>query len=234
MTDLLIQYSPFLIAALLLNVSPGPDMAYIVGQTAVYGRKIGLFSTFGVVSGACVHILAAALGLSAILATSAIAFSIVKWVGVVYLVWLGIGALRSSFAKPAQDDIENSTGHDAAGQGPNRASVAAPKRTITAYQAWRQGVMIDVLNPKVAIFFLAFLPQFVHPELGHGTVQFLVLGSTVNLIGLVVETAIVLMVGAAAARIRGNAVLGKFGVWLQRALGGMFIALGLRLAVTEQ
>ena len=195
-------------------------MAYIIGQTAVHGRKIGFFSSFGVVSGAFVHVFAAALGLSAILATSALAFSIVKWVGVAYLVWLGIGALRSSFAKSSSaSDIDDI------------ASARVTAHNVTAFQAWRQGAMIDVLNPKVAIFFMAFLPQFVHPEQGHGALQFLILGTTVNLIGLVVEGAIVLMVGAAALRIKGN---GAIGAWLQRSLGAMFIALGVRLAITEQ
>jgi|TARA_R110001632_G_scaffold58464_1_gene142329 threonine/homoserine/homoserine lactone efflux protein len=220
MTDLLVQYTPFLIAAVLLNISPGPDMAYIIGQTAVHGRKIGFFSSFGVVSGAFVHVFAAALGLSAILATSALAFSIVKWVGVAYLVWLGIGALRSSFAKSSSaSDIDDI------------ASARVTAHNVTAFQAWRQGAMIDVLNPKVAIFFMAFLPQFVHPEQGHGALQFLILGTTVNLIGLLVEGAIVLLVGAAALRIKGN---GAIGAWLQRSLGAMFIALGVRLAITEQ
>ena len=224
MLDLLVQYTPFLIAAVLLNVSPGPDMAYIIGQTAVHGRKIGFFSSFGVVSGAFVHVFAAALGLSAILATSALAFSIVKWVGVAYLVWLGIGALRSSFAKSAPTSNPTSDIDDI-------ASARVTAHNVTAFRAWRQGAMIDVLNPKVAIFFMAFLPQFVHPEQGHGALQFLILGTTVNLIGLVVEGAIVLLVGAAALRIKGN---GAIGAWLQRSLGAMFIALGVRLAITEQ
>jgi len=221
MFDLALQYTPFLIAAFLLNISPGPDMAYIVGQTAVHGRKVGLFSTFGVVSGAFVHVMAAALGLSAILASSALAFSIVKWVGVAYLVWLGIGALRSSFAQ---------TPKDAGFENPLSDGVVSPK-TVTAFQAWRQGVMIDVLNPKVAIFFMAFLPQFVDPLQGHGAMQFLILGSLVNLIGLVVESTLVLLVAAAALRIKGQH---KLGAWLQRALGAMFIALGARLAISQQ
>lgn len=223
MLDLLVQYTPFLIAAFLLNISPGPDMAYIVGQTAVHGRKIGLFSTFGVVSGAFVHVIAAALGLSAILATSALAFAIVKWVGVAYLVWLGIGALRSSFGRRS---------NDVADEGASEIRIS--KSPITALQAWRQGVMIDVLNPKVAIFFMAFLPQFVDPAQGHGAVQFLVLGSLVNLIGLIVESTIVLMVAAAAVRIKGHHAVGAIGTWLQRALGAMFIALGARLALSQQ
>lgn len=220
MADLLVHYTPFLLAALLLNISPGPDMAYIIGQTAVHGRKIGFFSSFGVVSGAFVHVLAAALGLSAILATSALAFSIVKWVGVAYLVWLGVSALRSSFARKS-----------GAGDHDGGADPVISRRSITAFAAWRQGVMIDVLNPKVAIFFMAFLPQFVDPASGDGAVQFLVLGTTVNLIGLVVESALVLMVASAAVRIKGHR---KLGAWLHRALGTMFIALGARLALSQQ
>ncbi|BDW97799.1 lysine transporter LysE [Thalassospira tepidiphila] len=219
MIELLVAYTPFLIAALLLNISPGPDMAYIVGQTAVHGRKIGLFSSLGVISGAFVHVLAATFGLSAILATSALAFAIVKWIGVAYLVWLGIGALRSSFAKSESDA--------------QAAEPAAPISTkpMTAFGAWRQGVMIDVLNPKVAIFFMAFLPQFIDPTRGNGAVQFLVLGLMVLLIAFVVEGMLVLAVASAAGRIKGSR---KLGAWLNRALGGMFIALGIRLAISQQ
>ncbi|KXJ55578.1 MAG: lysine transporter LysE [Thalassospira sp. Nap_22] len=219
MIELLVAYTPFLIAALLLNISPGPDMAYIVGQTAVHGRKIGLFSSLGVISGAFVHVLAATFGLSAILATSALAFAIVKWIGVAYLVWLGIGALRSSFAKSESDAHSDEP--------------AAPISTkpMTAFAAWRQGVMIDVLNPKVAIFFMAFLPQFIDPTRGNGAVQFLVLGLMVLLIAFVVEGMLVLAVASAAGRIKGSR---KLGAWLNRALGGMFIALGIRLAISQQ
>ena len=219
MIELLVAYTPFLIAALLLNISPGPDMAYIVGQTAVHGRKIGLFSSLGVISGAFVHVLAATFGLSAILATSALAFAIVKWIGVAYLVWLGIGALRSSFAKSESDAHSDEP--------------AAPisTRPMTAFGAWRQGVMIDVLNPKVAIFFMAFLPQFIDPTRGNGAVQFLLLGLMVLLIAFVVEGMLVLAVASAAGRIKGSR---KLGAWLNRALGGMFIALGIRLAISQQ
>lgn len=219
MIELFVAYTPFLIAALLLNISPGPDMAYIVGQTAVYGRKIGLFSSFGVVSGAFVHVLAATLGLSAILATSALAFAVVKWIGVAYLVWLGFGALRSSFAKSVND------------AGSDEPAAPVSTKPMTAFAAWRQGVMIDVLNPKVAIFFMAFLPQFVDPAMGNGATQFLVLGLVVLLIALVVEGMLVMAVASAAGRIKGSR---RLGAWLHRALGTMFIALGIRLAITQQ
>lgn len=219
MIELLVAYTPFLIAALLLNISPGPDMAYIVGQTAVHGRKIGLFSSLGVISGAFVHVLAATFGLSAILATSALAFAIVKWIGVAYLVWLGIGALRSSFAKSETD------------LGSEEPAAPISTKPMTAFGAWRQGVMIDVLNPKVAIFFMAFLPQFVDPAMGNGAVQFLVLGLMVLLIAFFVEGMLVMVVASAAGRIKGSR---KLGAWLHRALGTMFIALGVRLAITQQ
>ncbi|WP_033070496.1 LysE family translocator [Thalassospira australica] len=221
MIDLLVAYTPFLIAALLLNISPGPDMAYIVGQTAVHGRKIGLFSSLGVISGAFVHVLAATFGLSAILATSALAFAIVKWVGVAYLVWLGIGALRSSFARKDQQADESEP----------KSDITIPRKSITAFVAWRQGVMIDVLNPKVAIFFMAFLPQFVDPAMGNAGLQFLVLGLMVLLIAFLVEGMLVIAVASAAVRIKGRQ---RLGAWLHRALGAMFIALGIRLALSQQ
>lgn len=219
MIELVVAYTPFLIAALLLNISPGPDMAYIVGQTAVHGRKIGLFSSFGVISGAFVHVLAATFGLSAILATSALAFAIVKWIGVAYLVWLGITALRSSFAKSEIDP------------GSEEPAARISTKPMTALGAWRQGVMIDVLNPKVAIFFMAFLPQFIDPARGDAMAQFLALGLTVQVIAFFVEGGLVLAVASAAGRIRGSQTLGT---WLHRALGAMFIALGVRLAIAQQ
>ncbi|NIY75806.1 LysE family translocator [Thalassospira sp. HF15] len=219
MIDLVVAYTPFLIAALLLNISPGPDMAYIVGQTAVHGRKIGLFSSLGVISGAFVHVLAATFGLSAILATSALAFAIVKWIGVAYLVWLGIGALRSSFAKSETEPCSE------------EPSTPISTKPMTAFGAWRQGVMIDVLNPKVAIFFMAFLPQFVDPAMGNGAVQFLLLGLMVLLIAFFVEGMLVMAVASAANRIKGSR---RLGAWLHRALGTMFIALGVRLAISQQ
>ena len=136
----LVHWLTFLTAAVLLNLSPGPDIAFILGQTAKGGSKAGFAAMFGIWTGAGGHVLLAALGLSAVLATSAVAFSVVKWVGAGYLIWLGINALRSK-------------GGGLVGNG--------GEKVISHWKIFRQGVLVSVLNPKVAVFFLAFLPQFV-------------------------------------------------------------------------
>ena len=135
----LAHWATFFTAAILLNLSPGPDMAFILGQTAKRGTQSGFVAMFGIWSGAFVHVVFAALGLSAILATSAKAFTVVKWIGATYLIWLGIQALRSHGAILSVDGQVSQKG---------------------LAQVFRQGVLVAVLNPKVAVFFLAFLPQF--------------------------------------------------------------------------
>jgi threonine/homoserine/homoserine lactone efflux protein len=163
----------FLSAAIAINITPGPAMVYILSRTIAQGRKIGIASSLGVCSGSLVHIFAAAFGLSAILATSAMSFSIVKYVGAAYLIYLGIRALKSK--RISFDNPVNLQEHS------------------TFWKAFRQGVLIDILNPKVAIFFMAFLPQFVRPELGHAPGQILILGFLVILIGMVIESVLVLI-----------------------------------------
>ena len=200
----------FFSAAVAINISPGPDMIYILSRTIAQGRKIGIASSLGVCSGALVHVFAAALGLSAILATSAVAFSVVKYVGAAYLIYLGIQSLRSkgvSFDVPAGKGAE-----------------------ITAWQAFRQGALVDILNPKVAIFFMAFLPQFVRPELGHNGLQIVVLGGLVILVAIVVESFIVITAAQTTSFFHRNR---RLSVLLDRLLGSVLIGLGIRLAMTK-
>lgn len=200
----------FFSAAIAINISPGPDLIYILSKTIAQGRKIGIASSLGVCSGALVHVAAAALGLSAILATSALAFSIVKYAGAAYLIYLGIKALRSkgtTFDIPEKKAIE-----------------------MTAWKAFRQGALIDILNPKVAIFFMAFLPQFVRPALGHTSIQIMVLGFLVIMVAIVVESFIVLTAAQTTDFFRKNR---RFSVYLDRTLGSVLIGLGIRLALTE-
>jgi len=142
------HWATFFTAAILLNLSPGPDIAFILGQTVKRGVQSGFSAMFGIWTGAFIHVIFAAMGLSAILATSAVAFSAVKWVGATYLIWLGIQALLS--------------------KGTNKSvnCRVSPKGLMKIF---KQGVLVAVLNPKVAIFFLAFLPQFV--EVGAGPVS---------------------------------------------------------------
>ena len=200
----------FFSAAIAINISPGPDMVYIISRTIAQGRKAGIASIFGLGSGALVYVFATALGLSALLAASVIAFSIVKYVGAAYLIYLGIKSLRS---KGATFDIPVQKG-----------------LISTPWEAFKQGVLVDILNPKVAIFFMAFLPQFVRPELGYTSVQIIVLGVLVILVAIVIESFIVLTAAQTTSLFRKNR---RLSVWLDRILGSVLIGLGLRLALTE-
>lgn len=201
----------FFSAALALNLSPGPDLLYVLSRTLAGGWRIGVASACGVCSGALVHVAAAALGISAILATSALAFTVVKYVGAAYLLYLGIQALRS------------------AGEGMRTTLDAGPR--TSAWQAYRQGILVDILNPKAAIFFMAFLPQFVRPEQGSITLQLLVLGVLVVVVAIVVECLLVVLANRASAVLRRNRKLSQ---WLDRMLGSMLIALGIRLGLSER
>jgi len=200
----------FFSAALAINVSPGPDLIYILSKTIAGGRKVGIASSLGVCSGAMVHVFAAALGLSAILATSAVAFSVVKYAGAAYLIYLGLRALRSKGS--TFDKLDTTT------------------QKTTPWQAFKQGALVDILNPKVAIFFMAFLPQFVRSELGHTSVQIIILGSLVILVAIVVECIIVLAAAQTTDFFRKNR---KFSIWLDRILGSVLIGLGIRLALMD-
>lgn len=201
----------FFSAALALNLSPGPDLLYVLSRTFSGGRRIGVVAACGVCSGALVHVLFAALGISAILATSALAFTLVKYVGAAYLLYLGIQALRS------------------AGSGAALEFKAGPR--TTAWRAYRQGVLVDLLNPKAAIFFMAFLPQFVRPEHGAVPLQLLLLGVLVVLVAIIVECGLVLLAARARTALRNNRTLSQ---WLDRVLGSILIGLGIRLGLSER
>lgn len=198
----------FLGASILLNLSPGPDTFYVLTRTLAQGRRIGFLSSFGVCTGALFHVAAAALGLSIVLATSAVAFSVVKYAGAAYLAYLGIRMLLS---------------REGLAVDPVRPAVPA-----SGWKVFRQGILIDVLNPKAALFFMAFLPQFVVPGTGHATAQFFALGLIVIAIALVWEAVLVLFATLLTARLRANKTVSR---WLNRALGGVFVALGIRLAL---
>lgn len=201
----------FFSAALALNLSPGPDLLYVLSRTLASGWRVGVASACGVCSGALVHVVFAALGISAILATSALAFTVVKYVGAAYLLYLGIQALRS------------------AGDGMRRTLQAGPR--ISAWQAYRQGILVDILNPKAAIFFMAFLPQFVRPEQGTVAIQLLILGVLVVVVAIIVECLLVLLANRASAALRGNLRLSQ---WLDRLFGSVLIGLGIRLGLSER
>jgi RhtB (resistance to homoserine/threonine) family protein len=210
MTDLN-YWLVFFTAAVALNVSPGPDILYILSRTIAQGAKVGLASAAGVCSGAIVHVVAAAFGLSAIMAASATAFTVVKYVGAIYLLYLGIQALRSQSAS---------------------LDLATQKEVpvVSPWQAFRQGVLVDVLNPKAAIFFMAFLPQFVRPDHGSPSTQLVILGLLVILVAITIESILVLAAARSTDFFRRNP---KASAWLDRALGTILVSLGIRLALTD-
>lgn len=201
----------FLAAAVLLNLSPGPDMAFIIGHTVKSGRQAGMTAMLGIWAGALCHVGFAVLGLSAILATSALAFSLVKYVGAAYLVWLGIQAWRS--------------------KGDNLNFNAVDDKQQPLSKIFWQGLMIDLLNPKVAIFFLAFLPQFVEPGAGSPAAQFLLHGILIIVVAAAIEPPLILLGDRLARPLRENQ---KFRMWLDRSLGSLLILLGIKLAISER
>ncbi|MBE9554514.1 MAG: LysE family translocator, partial [Proteobacteria bacterium] len=160
--------------------------------------------------GACGHVLMAALGLSAILVTSAIAFSVVKWAGAAYLIWLGIRALRSDGGRFVSEGMAKAKSFGA---------------------IYRQGILIALLNPKVAIFFLAFLPQFVVEGAGPISGQLFLHGTLIIVVAAFIEPPLVI---AGARLVSGLQENRKFGLWLDRTLGAMFVALGVKLVLTRQ
>jgi len=206
----ILHWSTFITAAVLLNLAPGPDIAFILGQTVRGGRRSGFAAMFGIWTGAFGHVLMAAAGLSAVLATSAVAFSVVKWVGAAYLIWLGISALRA---------------------GSGSFISQSDKRGARFFQIFRQGVLVAVLNPKVAIFFLAFLPQFVVAGAGPVWAQLFLHGSLIIFVAAVIEPPLVLLGEKLTTKLRNS---DRFGLWLNRSLGSIFIALGVRLALEKQ
>ena len=197
----------FIGAGLLLNLTPGPDMLFIVGHAAAHGRRAGVLAALGVSTGCMVHVLLAALGVSALLATSAFAFTLLKWLGAAYLVWIGLHLLR-------------------------RPAAAAVRVVPPAASVFRQGIVTNVLNPKVALFFLAFLPQFIVPDAPSQVQAFITLGLLFTLNGMLVCVAIALLAGIVRERWFGGGATGA-APWLKRATGALFIGLGLKLALGQ-
>jgi len=206
----LAHWSTFFVAAVLLNLSPGPDIAFILAQTARNGQRSGFAAMFGIWSGAFLHVLLAAIGLSAILATSATAFTFVKWIGAAYLIWLGIQAFRSDGASYSSDTEVNQ---------------------LSNIKIFQQGVLVAALNPKVAIFFLAFLPQFVVVGAGPASAQLFLHGSLIIVVAAFIEPPLVILGAKLTRYLSQNS---QVAAWMDRGLGTLFIGLGVRLALSER
>jgi RhtB (resistance to homoserine/threonine) family protein len=200
------DFGLFLAAGILLNLTPGPDTAYILGRSIAQGREAGIASALGICVGSIFHTCAAALGLSAILATSALAFIAIKLLGGAYLIFLGIKMLLD-----------------------RRKHLSLPTnfRRRTTAAAFRQGVFTNILNPKVALFFLAFLPQFIDPASNMKVWAFLALGLTFVTTGTIWCLVLAWFASVFSERLRGNETIEQ---WLNWAAGALFVFLGLRLA----
>jgi len=193
----------FVLAGLALNIVPGADMAFVVASAARGGRRSGVVAALGIGAGTLVHILAATLGLSAILASSQTAFDLIKWAGALYLLWVAFSLVRGKAVQAARP----------------------------GGRTFRSAALVNILNPKVALFFLAFLPQFVDPAAAMPWVQILCLGLWFDLVGTLVNVIIALAAAGAAARLGKVAWIGTAARWLAATLIG---ALAVKLALASR
>ncbi len=196
----------FIIAGLILNITPGPDLLFIVSRSAVQGKKAGVIAALGIGAGCLVHVLAAAFGLSVILVSSSFLFTVVKYIGAAYLFYLGVSTLLSLKKKELQ--VQEST--------------VLPLAVI-----FRQAVLINVLNPKVALFFLALLPQFVSPAADFPAGVFLFLGLIFNINGTIVNIVFALCASTISEKIQATTFVQRL---LKTLAGALFLAFGIRLA----
>ena len=203
-------FALFVAASLAFLIIPGPSVFYIVARSLAQGRQAGVASMLGVQAGGLVHVVAAAIGVSALIASSAEAFTVVKYAGAAYLVYLGIRKLRDAGATADHGEPEE----------------PAPFSRLFAH-----GVVVNVLNPKTALFFLAFIPQFVDPAAGAVAPQMLVLGVLLVTIGMLTDGSYALLAARAGRRLRGTLSARRT---LDRVSGGVFIALGLVAALAGE
>jgi threonine/homoserine/homoserine lactone efflux protein len=204
-------YPVFVLTGILLNLTPGQDTMFIIGRSLANGTRAGVAAAFGICVGSIGHTLLAALGLSAILAASPLAFTLVKLAGAIYLVYLGARLLLTKH--------------------PHReARLPGPPAAAAVRSAFTQGILTNLLNPKVALFFLALLPQFIDPASARKTLAFVALGATFVTTGLIWCLVLAAAAGRLQAFFRRNP---SAGVLLDRLVGTLFLALGARLAWTR-
>ena len=209
----------FFVAALLLGIAPGPDNIFVLTQSALFGAGAGMVTTLGLVTGLCVHTTAVALGVAAIFQTSALAFTLLKTAGAGYLLWLAWLSFRAgaSTAQIAQGD--------ASSDGPAYAA-------FPGYMAlYRRGIVMNVTNPKVSLFFLAFLPQFCDPTRGSGAVQVLILGALFMLATIVVFWVVAALGGRLAVWFNRSQ---RGQIIMQRVAGCVFVAMAAALLLSSR
>jgi len=200
----------FALAALMLNLTPGNDMLYVAARSTSQGVKAGIISSFGIMVGCLVHIIFAVIGISAIIAESAVAFNIIKYLGAGYLIYLGI---RSILSKKKSIVIRSGL------------------KPLSNRKIFLQGVITNVLNPKVALFFLAFLPQFIHTENNNAHWQILFLGIWFDVGGTLVNIIVAMLFGKIGKWLSQSP---RFVQWQERLTGIMLIVLGIKVAVSSR
>ncbi|MFY1708184.1 LysE family translocator [Tritonibacter scottomollicae] len=197
----------FVPAALALNITPGADMMFCLGQGLKSGPRPAVAASLGVAAGGMVHVALAGLGVAAVVATQPALFDIIRWVGVAYLLYLAWGAIM----------------HPGGAETPGQA--------VPARRAFRAGLMVSLTNPKVILFVLAFVPQFIHPEAGSVLGQFLIFGAIIGFGGVLINGGVGVFAGRARSLFAGGGAAAR---WMSRITGGIFAGLALRLAFLER
>ncbi|CAH6376972.1 MULTISPECIES: LysE family translocator [Pantoea] len=209
------NFGLFAFSVFLLSVTPGPDMAYVIGQSVANGRRAGIVSASGVALGSCTHAIAGTLGLTALITASPVMFTAIKYIGASYLIFLGGKMLLATFIrkKDRGDAVPRNT------------------RRVNAYRLLSRGFITTLTNPKVLLFFISFFPQFVTPEGDQHAASFLLLGLTYAFIAFLTDVTFAIFAGSTAGAVAGNRKLQNL---LDRIVGATFIALGIRLALTRR
>lgn len=205
------NYTGFLIAAVILNLTPGLDTFFILSRSAAFGKKAGVISVAGIMSGCVIHILCTAFGLSVVLAKSVLLFSIIKWSGAIYLIYLGI---KTFLQKTPDFNLSPERLHK--------------KEGTTQFKIYKQGILTNLLNPKISLFFLSFLPQFINPEAARGPIPFLILGGTFICTGTIWCLCLAWSGDFLTKTLRENSFASAF---FQKISGLIFIGFGLKLGL---
>ncbi|MBE0406586.1 LysE family translocator [Psychrobacter sp. AOP22-C1-22] len=211
------NYLGFIMAAILLNLTPGTDSMYIITRSISHGRQAGFYSVLGIISGILVHTLLAALGLSIILANSPLAFMIVKYIGASYLCYLGVKMLMAKQQPLIASHLQEN-------------GKPAPTKSLDHWQIYKQGLLTNTFNPKVALFFLAFFPQFIDASYAYSMLSFIVLGLTFAITGFIWCFCLALLASKFSENLRKNP---SIEVVLNKISGVVFIGLGIKL-LTEK
>jgi RhtB (resistance to homoserine/threonine) family protein len=207
----IINFETFLLTGILLNLTPGNDTIFILTRSMAQGKKAGIMSVLGISTGSIIHTVLAGFGLSIIIAKSILAFNIIKYAGAAYLLYVGFKMLTDKTAL----NIEGVT----------------DKSTINYFKIYRDGVITNVLNPKVALFFIAFLPQFIDPSLKNTILPFLTLGISFTITGAIWCTILALFASTIFSKLKGNA---RISTYINKFCGMALIGLGLKVALTER